>query len=266
MEDLPLAGRRIVVTRTQEGGAKLAGRLQELGAEAIEVPLIRIVPPTSYEALDQALGRLPEYDVLLVTSANTARVLAERRPTPWNSQPFTAVIGPATAQAMRDAGLRVDLQPSPSIAESLVRELAPTASAKHILLPRAQTARELLPDALRAAGARVDVVAAYRTLPEERSGALLQALCSPGEPPVDAVTFTSGSTVHSFFQLLGDQAHPWLRRMQVFSIGPVTTAVFAQYRAAAGSAEPRLFEAATHDLDGLVAMLVQHLQTPAEFS
>ena len=104
MNGLPLAGRRILVTRTQEGGAKLSKKLRELGAEAIEIPLIRIVPPASYDALDRALVYLGEYDLLLVTSANTARVLAERKPAPWASQPFTRC--DRTSYSKRDARSR----------------------------------------------------------------------------------------------------------------------------------------------------------------
>ncbi len=255
MEGLPLSSRRILVTRTQEGSAKLARRLRALGAEAIEVPLIRIAPPLSFAPLDDALARLADYDVLLVTSANTARVLAERKPGPWSGQPFTAVVGPATAEAMRTAGLRVDLQPSPSVAESLVRELAPGAGGKRMLLPRAEVARELLPDSLRAAGAAVDVVPAYRTLPEERSRPLLLGLFAPGAPRVDAVTFTSGSTVKSFFELAGAApATAALSQSTVFSIGPITTAVLRDHGCY------RYREAAVHDLEGLIACVREALQ------
>jgi uroporphyrinogen-III synthase len=263
MTDSPLAGRRILVTRTQEGSAKLSHLLRELGAEAIEIPLIRIAPPASFAPLDHALSRIADYDVLLVTSANTARVLAERMPAPWSGscripgsvQPFTAVIGPATAEAMRVAGLRVDLQPSPSVAESLVRELAPQARGKRMLLPRAEVAREVLPDSLRAAGATVDVVPAYRTLPEERSRALLQALFAPDAERIDAVTFTSGSTVKSFFELSGrSDAVAAFALSVVFSIGPITSAVLR----APGC--DSYHEATTHDLDGLIACLCETLQ------
>jgi uroporphyrinogen-III synthase len=255
MNGSALTGRRILVTRTQEGSAKLSKRLRELGADTIEIPLIRILPLDSYAALDRALAQLAAYDLLLVTSANTARVLAERKPVPWDDQPITVVIGPATAAAMRALGLRVDLQPSPSIAESLVRELAPKANGQCMLLPRAETARELLPDALRAAGASVDVVTAYRTVPEKESLERLRALFAPGARPVDAITFTSGSTVTSFLDLLGEEAAAAMARTRAFSIGPITSKALR----ARGYAEYR--EAATHDLDGLSACLCKWLQT-----
>ena len=150
-----LSGRRILVTRTREQSSTLVFALRALGAEVIEVPTIRFEPPASYAPLDAALARLGEYDVLLVTSANTARVLAERRPLPWSAQPYTVAVGPATAEALEAPGLRVDLKPEPSVAESVLRILAPGAAGKKMLLVRAEQARDVLPDGLRAAGATV---------------------------------------------------------------------------------------------------------------
>lgn len=212
----------------------------------LEVPTIRIEPPASYAPLDEALARLPDYDVLLVTSANTARVLAARKPTPWQRQPYTVAIGPATADALRATGFRVDQQPEPSVAESMVRELAPTARGQRILLPRAAVARELLPDALRAAGATVDIVEAYRTVPADDSGAMLADLFVPGAQPVDAVTFTSSSTAENFLALLGDRACEALRGTRVCSIGPITSSTLRRY-----GFEPTV-EAVHHDVSGLV--------------
>ena len=238
-----LAGKRILVTRTREQASALAEKLRELGAEVIEVPTIRIEPPLSYAPLDASLARLAAYDTLLVTSANTARVLMERKPAPWPVQPFTVAVGPATAWALRESGLRVDLQPEPSVAESVIRELTPTARGKRILLPRAAVAREVLPDALRAAGAVVDVVEAYGTvLAEESRAALLQAFARG----VDAVTFTSSSTVENFFALLGAEAF----RAAPCSIGPITSRTLREH-----GVEPAA-EAREHDVDGLVLAVV----------
>jgi uroporphyrinogen-III synthase len=255
MNETPLTGRRILITRTQEGSARLAERLRALGAEPIEIPLIRILPPASYAPLDEALARLREYDVLLVTSATTARVLSERKPAPWETQPFTAVIGPATAEAVRSAGLRVDLQPSPSVAESLLRELIPRAKGQRMLLPRAKVARETLPQALRAAGARVDVVTAYETVAEDSSRPRLLAMRDPNGSAPDAITFTSASTVHSFFTLMGDaQAKTLLAQTRVFSIGPLTTDALKTHGVR------KCIQAEAHDLDGLVDCLLRALR------
>ncbi len=244
-----------MVTRTREQSSALARSLRQLGAEVLEVPTIRIEPPASYVLLDAALARISEYDTLLVTSANTARVLAQRRPPPWTpSQPFTVAVGPATADALREAGLRVDLQPTPAIAESVVRELVPGARGKRMLLPRASIARDLLPDRLREAGASVEIVEAYRTVLEEKSRAMLQAAFDPGTPPVDAVTFTSSSTVENFFTLLGnDAARQALGGTRACSIGPITSATLRTF-----GSEP-VEEASDHDLDGLVEAVIRAL-------
>ncbi len=240
----PLQGKRIVITRTREQASVLAGALRELGAEVLEVPTIRIEPPESYAPLDAALARIADYDVLLLTSANTARMLGSRRPAPWAAQPFTVAVGPATADALRSAGLRVDLQPEPAIAESVVRELAPEARGKRMLLPRAAVARDMLPDALREVGATVDVVEAYRTVLAEKSQALLAAAF---ERPVNALTFTSSSTVENFFALLGENtAQAVLRTSRACSIGPITSRTLRAH-----GVEPAS-EAGTHDVGGLV--------------
>ncbi len=254
----PLAGRRILVTRTREQNSGLAARLRALGADVIEVPTIRIVPPGSYAVLDAALARLPEYDTLLVTSANTAAVLAARRTTPWVAQPYTVAIGPATAQALRDAGLRVDLEPAPAIAESVVRELAPTAAGKRMLLVRAAVAREVLPEQLRAAGAVVDVAEAYRTVLAEESRGLLAACFAPGASAVDAVTFTSSSTVERWIDLFGEErSRVAFKTSSACSIGPITSATLREH-----GIEPAT-EARQHDVAGLVQAVVAHLHMEA---
>ncbi len=253
----PLLGRLIVVTRARDGGSGLAAALRALGADVLEVPTIRIEPAASYAALDSALARLAGYDVLLVTSANTARLLAARKPPPWSCQPFTVALGPATADALLGAGLRVDLQPAPSIAESIVRELAPRAKGQRMLLPRAAVARELLPEALRAAGATVDVVEAYRTVPADESRSTLAAVFAPGARPVDAITFTSASTVENLFALLGEQAVQALPGTRVCSIGPITSATLRSY-----GCVPAV-EAQSHDVPGLVLAIAGLLSITA---
>ncbi len=233
------------MTRTREQSSTLVEGLRALGAEVVEAPLIRIVPPASFAALDAALASIAEYDTLLVTSANTARILTERKPAPWPRQPYTVAVGPATAAALRACGLRVDLQPEPAVAESVLDALAPAAAGKRMLLPQAAVARKVLPAGLRAAGATVDVVEAYRTVPEEGSRALLAELFAAR---IDAVTFTSSSTVEGFFALLGDEAaREALGRARACSIGPVTSATLRGL-----GIEPAA-EARNHDVPGLIA-------------
>lgn len=250
--NLPLAGHRILVTRTREQSSTLAAALHTLGADVLEVPTIRITPPASYAPLDAALARWREFDILIVSSVNTAQVLAARLPTPWSEQPYIVAIGPATAAVLQEAGFRVDEQPLPAVAESVVRELAPRVRGKRILLPRAKVARDVMPDALRTAGATVEVVEAYQTLLAEASRPVLQAAFAAGALPVTAVTFSSSSTVTNFFELLGpEDAQAALARARACSIGPVTSATLRGY-----GVEPAA-EAAQHDVPGLVEAVLQ---------
>ena len=250
MSATPLAGRRIVVTRTREQSSALAEGLRRLGAEVIEAPTIRIMPPDSYTTLDAALARLHEYDVLLVTSANSVRVIRERLKASTPQLPWTLAVGPATSTALRDAGLRVDAQPLEAVAEAIVQLLAPQASGKRMLLVRAAVGRDLLPEMLREAGAMVDVAPAYRTVPDDQSRLRLTAVFVPGAETVDAVTFTSSSTVQSFFALLGEEAASRaLAQTLACSIGPVTSSTLREL-----GIEPAV-EAATHDVPGLIAAI-----------
>ncbi len=241
-----------MVTGTREQASTLAAALRELGAEVLEIPMIRIEPPESYAPLDASLARLVEYDTLLVTSANTARVLVSRKQPPWDAQPFTVAVGPATASALRESGLRVDLQPGPAVAESVVRELAPHARGKRMLLPRATVARDVLPDELRDAGAIVDIVEAYRTVlaGESRTG-LEKAFATH----VDAVTFTSSSTVENFFALLGEEkAGAALTTAKACSIGPVTSGTLRIFGVAPA------VEAREHTVKGLLTAIQALIQ------
>jgi uroporphyrinogen-III synthase len=228
VQSRPLHNRRILITRTREQSSALAAALMAYGASVEEIPTIRIEPLDSYAPLDEAFAAIADYDMLILTSA----------------------IGPATAHAIRAAGLRVDLEPLPAIAESVVRELAPNAQGKRILLARAEQARDLIPNALRSAGAVVDIVATYRTVLAEDSGPLLRAAFGL---PIDAVAFTSSSTVHNFFTLLGPEAA--LRALSgtvCCSIGPVTSATLSSHGVHA------LVESTQHDVPGLAATIAAY--------
>jgi uroporphyrinogen-III synthase len=250
VQSRPLHNRRILITRTREQSSALAAALMAYGASVEEIPTIRIEPLDSYAPLDEAFAAIADYDMLILTSANAARVVAQRFTGQWPAQPFTVAIGPATAHAIRAAGLRVDLEPLPAIAESVVRELAPNAQGKRILLARAEQARDLIPNALRSAGAVVDIVATYRTVLAEDSGPLLRAAFGL---PIDAVAFTSSSTVHNFFTLLGPEAA--LRALSgtvCCSIGPVTSATLSSHGVHA------LVESTQHDVPGLAATIAAY--------
>ena len=228
-EQQPLFGRSIVVTRAREQASGLADSLTKLGAEVIQCPTIEIQPLADYSALDAAIHKLDHYHWLIFTSVNGVRHFWRRlEQVGKDSRALgscrVAAIGPATADALREHGIQPDFIPSRYVAEGVVEGLLSLEGGhiaeKHFLLPRAQQAREVLPETLRNAGAKVDVIPAYVTVPAaHRKDAVLQRLEAG---TLDCVTFGSSSTVENFLALIPAEtlkAHP-----QTFlaAIGPIT--------------------------------------------
>jgi uroporphyrinogen III methyltransferase/synthase len=234
LEDRPLAGRTIAVTRARAQASALAARLRELGAQVVEAPAIRIEP------IAADVPELPAYDLLCVTSPNGAHELMRRvRDARALAGPRIAVIGPGTARAMREHGIEPDVVPQRSVAESLAEALA-DVPVRRALIARAEEARDVLPDALRARGAEVDVIALYRTVAEPLGdGARAAALGA------DYATFTSASSARLFHAAVGTLGGP-----RLVSIGPATSAALRDL-----GFEPAV-EAADHTPDGLVAALL----------
>ena len=258
MSELPLRGRQILVTRARHQAGRLAEALRAKGAEVIELPAIEILSPESYADLDAALGNLSQYQWLIVTSANGARALAERMEiaqtgTAAFARLQIAAVGSATAQALRDAGLHVDLTPREYVAESLVETLSGRVRGQRVLLARAAVARDVIPDALRAQGATVDVIDAYRTVIPRDSVERVGKLLGPGGRTPDAATFTSSSTVTNFLALLSAADVPLPAAMRAVSIGPITSATLRE-----NGWEPAA-EADPHDLAGLVVAVIRAL-------
>ncbi len=242
-----LAGRRVVVTRPARQATSLVARLEALGAEVIHAPAIRIEPPESWAPLDEVLARIKSYDWIVFTSVNGVEVFHERAAT----MPAVryAAIGPATAEAIAERGARAEVIAERSIAEALFDALSEhtDVKAQKFLLPHAAIAREALPNLLRAAGATVDVVAVYRTLPATKE--IEHAVKLVREGSADAVTFTSGSTVRAFF----DGADEAVRAQTVSaSIGPITSAALRAERV-----EPAI-EAERYTTEGLVDAIRGH--------
>jgi uroporphyrinogen-III synthase len=258
VSELPLARRTILVTRARRQAGRLSDELRALGANVLEVPAIEIAPPDSYAALDDALGHLSQYQWLIVTSANGAEALRERMSAlgihAGALAPLqVAAVGASTAQALRDTGLPVAVTPREYVAESLLEALGDRAKGQRVLLARAAVARDLIPDALRAQGATVDVVDAYRTVIPAESVTAVRTIFGPGGHPPDAATFTSSSTVTNFLALLreADVAAP--ATMKAVSIGPITSATLRE-----NGWEPAA-EADPHDLSGLVEAVARAL-------
>jgi uroporphyrinogen III methyltransferase/synthase len=229
----PLFGRRILVTRPREQSADLLQHLTALGAEPVEAPMIRIVPPGDLGPLRRAVDAATEYDVIVFTSSNAVdavmRVLVEtRRDVRALAGPLLCAVGSSTADRLARHGIRVDLTPDEFRAEGLVvalQQRRPLQDAR-VLVPHADIAREALADGLREAGAEVTEVVAYRTVPEEPAraerGADIYGMLLNRQ--IDAVTFASPSAVTNFARAFGrDQAADLLAHTVVASIGPVTS-------------------------------------------
>jgi uroporphyrinogen-III synthase/siroheme synthase len=223
-ERQPLFGKRVLVTRATDQASQLSRLLREFGAEPIELPAIQIVPPEDFSALDAAVERLGHYDWVIFTSVNGVaaffeRVAAAGKDTRIFGRSRIAANGTATANCLGEHGLRADFVPDRFVAEEVVAGLVERGIAgKRALLPRAEHARDVLPDGLRAAGADVDVVVAYRTQPATPSPGALHRV-EQGE--VDIVTFASSSTVRNLVSLLGGRID-LLERAFIACLGPIT--------------------------------------------
>jgi len=246
-EQRPLFGKRIVVTRTRAQAGALSEQLRGLGADVIELPTIRIEPPSDLRAFAELVQDAHAYDWIVFTSPNGVTAFFDLFYKLYDDAREIggvriAAIGPATAQRIKDFHLKVDLQPEEFVAESIVREFRKLGGVENlrILLARAEKARDLLPKELSALGAIVDEGFAYRTVPETRddSGARRRLL----EEGADLITFTSSSTVENFLAL----GLPWPEGMQVASIGPVTSATARDHGLEVA------IEARRHDISGLV--------------
>jgi uroporphyrinogen-III synthase len=218
----PLQDRRILVTRRIEQAGSLVDALSALGATVVEVPLIAQEPPEDAGPLDRALGRLASYEWLAFTSANAVDAMADRLAQLGGKLPARlrlASVGPTTAHAISErlSGRRVDLQPvSQYRAEGLVEAFRTLDLAgQHVLLPVSDRARDTLAAGLRAQGADVDVVIAYRTVTPDGARDRLERALADG---IDLVILASPSAVEGLMVALGGRA----RGLAVAVIGPVT--------------------------------------------
>src|SRR3954447_22049063 len=246
-EKRPLFGKRIVVTRTRKQASMLSNKLRALGAHVIELPTIRIEPPSNLREFAELVQDAHGYDWIVFTSVNGVEAFFDIFFKLYDDAREIggvriAAVGPATAQRVKDFHLHVDLQPEEFVAEAILREFKKQGSIENerILVVRAEKARDVLPKQLSAAGAIVDEAFAYRTVPETRDirGAQRQ-LAQAG---ADLITFTSSSPVENFLGL----GLPWPKGMRVASIGPITSKTVRDQGLKVD------VEARRHDIDGLV--------------
>ncbi len=254
----PLSGRRILLTRTRQQAGSLAAALHALGAEIQIAPMIAIVPPDSLAPLDTALQNLSRFDWLILTSGNGVQVFLERTArlgiTPQQVAKLKiAAIGPTTAQALQKSGWPVDCIPKAYVAESLVDEMRDRVPGKQVLLVRAKTARDVIPNAFLQLGAQLTIAEAYQTIVPPDAGAQLQAIFSDANRWPHMVTFTSASTVQNFFSLMRSAGFPALPAdIATASIGPITSQALREH-----GIEPTV-EAAEHTIPGLAAAIATY--------
>jgi len=275
---MPLTGRRVLVTRTREQASVLSEKLRALGALPVEFPTIQIVPPTDWQALDAALKRLyvsdeSGYAWFVLTSANGVHICLQRlRELGYDPCAMSGVriatIGPATAAALGQYGVSADLVPDEYIAEGVTRALLEDARQRQIslvgqriLLARAAEARKVLFTDLQQAGALVDEVPAYYTVPVARDnerGREILRLLQDGQ--LDLLTFTSSSTVRNFVAWVegyasGQSGHfleQITQHTQLASIGPITSRTARELGLRVD------IEAKEFTIDGLVNAIVLH--------
>ena len=255
-EKLPLFGKRIVVTRTRAQAGELSARLRRLGAEVLEMPVIRIAPPSNRREFAESVVHAHTYDWLVFSSPNGVErffqaFFAVYRDIRSIGGARIAAIGPGTEAKLREYGLAVDVMPKKFVAEGLVkafrdaREEIGTIEHSTFLWVRGEEARRVIYDGLNALGAIVDECIAYKTEAETEDVAGAQAAFR--ERGADIVTFTSSSTAENFFKL----GLPWPEGCRAASIGPVTTATLKELGHAPS------ITAKTHDINGLVEAIVK---------
>jgi uroporphyrinogen III methyltransferase/synthase len=222
-----LAGKRILITRARQQSSEFATSLRNLGAEVIEYPTIEILPPRSWNGLDRAIDGLKSYDWIIFTSANGVNFFWQRLEDIRKdlSFPFSlkvAAIGPATAEKLKEKGIRVAYMPKEFVAESILKGFEKMdVKRRRILLARAKVARDILPKGLREMGARVDVVEAYRTVKPRRGTKRLKQLLT--DDKIDVITFTSSSTINHFAELFKtEDLKQLLKGIAIACIGPIT--------------------------------------------
>jgi uroporphyrinogen III methyltransferase/synthase len=235
----PLFGKRVLITRPRDQAAEFVRRVEAAGAEAIEAPMIRIVPPDDYGPLDEACAHVGTFDWIIFASGNAVDAFVGRLlKTPHDLRALSGVklcaVGSATAAHLAGYGLKVDLTPATNRAAAVVQAMSDPGDVRglSILLPHADIGRELLAHELRKRGANVTEVVAYRTVVAEAE--------HEGDPDIyqmllagriDVVTFTSPSAVRNFVRVVGEEpAADLLSTTVVASIGPVTAEAAAQFK------------------------------------
>lgn len=259
-ENKPLFGKKILITRSREQSRRMAEKIYEQGGEPILFPTIRIAPPTDFGPLDHAIEQVHNFHWVIFTSVNGVerffqRFFGLKNDIRQMAGPRLGAIGPMTAAAIRKRGLKVDLLAKEFVAEGVLDLLDEAeVRGKRFLIPRAESAREVLPEGISGMGGEVEVVSVYRTgLPEGADVDRIRTMLVRKQ--VDAVTFTSSSTVTHLAKMLGSADLPDLSDGTVVaSIGPVTSGTLRE------NGLPVHVEALEYTVDGLVQALAKYFR------
>ncbi len=256
----PLFGKRIVITRARAQASSLVSMLSRLGAHCIEIPSIQIVPPQDLDPLKKSIENISKYDWLVFTSVNGVKFFFDTlfdmgKDVRILGHLKFACIGPVTKERLRDFGITSDILPETYRAESVIDAFSMVEiKDKKVLLPRAKKARTILPEELTKMGARVDEVTAYETRLDDEGKEELIALLESNE--IDAVTFTSSSTVSNFMSMLESKdTKKLLKNVVTASIGPITSDT-----ARSLDIEPAI-EAKEYTIQGLVDSLLAYYES-----
>ena len=251
-----LEGVKILITRPEKQNIPLSAKLRNLGATTIELPTITILPPNNTDPLDKSILGILRYDWVIFTSVHGVHFFVERMqalnvPRDLLENVRVAAIGPSTASALEHAIKIPDYVPKQYLSEKILEGLG-DVNGKRVLLPRADIAAKTLPAALRARGALVDELTAYRTIvPPELTSERLNAILASG---LDLVTFTSPSTVRNLAEVLGRrELESFLRKVKVACIGPVTEKAANELGIAVD------IVAKAHTIDALVEAIVDEI-------
>lgn len=232
-----LAGKEIVITRPERQAEEMIRLIKERGANAYLFPVIETAWSTNLAPLDRALEQIALYDCFLFTSVNGVHYFFKRIDELYNLQTISslisekkiAAIGPKTARALENYGIKVTPLPASFKQESLVEQLkiefkSQSTKEIHILFPQAKSARKLLGEQLRHIGMRVDEVEAYRTIKVDQSHKVKEEFLEMLQHKrIDVITFTSPSTIISFFENLADSSwREYLDSVAIACIGPIT--------------------------------------------
>jgi uroporphyrinogen III methyltransferase/synthase len=232
-EKKPLFGQRILITREHSGGFE---PLEELGAEIIEFPTIKIVPPLDWTELDRAIDKIESYNWLILTSVNGVNFFFRRffeldRDIRDLKGLKICAIGTKTASEIKKYGIKVDIIPQEFNAEGVIESLkiqdsrfkiqdSKPLKGMRFLLPRAEVAREILPEKIKELGGEIDVAIAYRAVKPETHGKRLKRFLREGK--ISIATFTSAATFNNFLEIVGEDAKSLLKDVTIAVIGPVT--------------------------------------------